>query len=58
VHKLAAAGFTDIGIEVTRVYAGQDARDILAADGVDVDAVVREVDGKFVSAFIRARKPL
>ncbi len=57
-RKLADAGFTDIAIEVTRVYAGQDARDILAADGIDADAVAKEVDGKFVSAFIRARKPL
>lgn len=55
-RKLADAGFTDIAIEVTRVYAGQDARDILAADGIDADAVAKEVDGKFVSAFIRARK--
>jgi SAM-dependent methyltransferase len=57
-RKLAEAGFTDIAIEVTRVYAGQDARAILAADGIDADAAAREVDGKFVSAFIRARKPL
>jgi arsenite methyltransferase len=56
-RKLAAAGFRDIGIEVTRVYEGQDARDILAADGFDADAVAKEVDGKFVSAFIRAVRP-
>jgi len=55
-RKLADAGFKDIAIEVTRVYAGQDARDILAADGIDADAVAKEVDGKFASAFIRARK--
>lgn len=57
-RKLADAGFMDTAIEVTRVYAGRDARDILAADGIDADAVAKEVDGKFASAFIRARKPL
>ncbi len=55
--KLAAAGFTDIGLEVTRVYGAQDACAFLAAGGSDADALAREVDGKFVSAFIRARKP-
>ena len=55
--KLAAAGFTDIGLEVTRVYGTQDACAFLAAGGPDADAFAREVDGKFVSAFIRARKP-
>jgi len=54
--KLAAAGFTDIAIEVTRVYRGQDARDILSAEGLDHESLAQEVDGKFVAAFIRARK--
>jgi SAM-dependent methyltransferase len=54
--KLAAAGFVDIGVEVTRVYGGDDARVFLAGQGFD-DAMAAAVDGKFVSAFIRARKP-
>ncbi|NJD88043.1 MAG: arsenite methyltransferase [Betaproteobacteria bacterium] len=54
--KLAAAGFTDIGVEVTRVYGGEDALAFLAGRGLD-EAAVASVDGKFVSAFIRARKP-
>ena len=54
--KLAAAGFTDIGVEVTRVYGSEDARAFLAGQGFD-DSVAASVDGKFVSAFIRARKP-
>lgn len=54
--KLAAAGFTGIEVEVTRVYGGDDARAFLAGQGFD-DAVAEVVDGKFVSAFIRARKP-
>jgi arsenite methyltransferase len=55
-RKLADAGFTDIDIEVTRVYGGDDARAFLASEGGDADALAREVDGKFVAAFIRATK--
>jgi len=55
--KLAAAGFEGIDVEVTRVYDAQDARAFLAAEGIDVDAVAQAVDGKFVSAFVRATKP-
>ncbi len=55
--KLASAGFENIGIEVTRVYDAGDARAFLAGEGLDNDALVREVDGKFVSAFVRASKP-
>jgi len=54
--KLAAAGFEGIGIEPTRVYDVADARQFLAGQGIDVDAVAAQVDGKFMSAFIRARK--
>jgi catechol 2,3-dioxygenase-like lactoylglutathione lyase family enzyme len=55
--KLAATGFNDIELEVTRVYGAEDARTFLVAEGMDVDAVAKDVDGKFVSAFIRATKP-
>ena len=55
--KLAAAGFTNIGVEVTRVYDSADARAFLAAEGLDADAIASQVDGKFVSAFVRAEKP-
>ncbi|MGA8221221.1 MAG: hypothetical protein WB780_06160, partial [Candidatus Acidiferrales bacterium] len=44
-------------IEVTRVYSVEDARQFLTARGIDVDAIAAEVEGKFVSAFIRAKKP-
>ncbi|HEX4943621.1 MAG TPA: arsenite methyltransferase [Usitatibacteraceae bacterium] len=57
VRKLSDAGFTDIGVEVTRVYGGADAQEFLAAGGFDAQAIAKEVDGKFVSAFVRARKP-
>lgn len=56
--KLAAAGFDGIAIEPTRVYDVEDARRFLAGQGIDVDAIAAEVDGKFMSAFIRARKPV
>jgi len=55
--KLAAAGFEAIGIEPTRVYDIEDARGFLTGKGVDVDAIAREVEGKVMSAFVRAEKP-
>lgn len=55
--KLTAAGFEAVGIEPTRVYHIADARTFLAGKGIDVDAVAEAVDGKFMSAFIRAVKP-
>src|SRR5580700_8168022 len=55
--KLAAAGFEDIEIEPTRMYSGADARQFLTAQGIDVDTIAPHVEGKFASAFIRARKP-
>jgi ubiquinone/menaquinone biosynthesis C-methylase UbiE len=55
--KLTAAGFGEITIEPTRVYRVDDAREFLSAAGVDVDAIAPLVDGKFMSAFVRAVKP-
>jgi SAM-dependent methyltransferase len=57
VAKLASAGFHQIGIEDTRVYSLEDARTFLAGEGLDADALAAEVDGTFVSAFVRATKP-
>jgi arsenite methyltransferase len=57
VAKLARAGFDNIDIEPTRVYGIEDARTFLAGQGVDVDAIAPQVQGKFMSAFIRATKP-
>jgi len=57
VAKLAKAGFDNIDIEPTRVYRIEDARTFLAGQGLDVDALARAVEGKFISAFIRANKP-
>jgi hypothetical protein len=55
--KLAAAGFDQIEVEPTRIYRIEDAREFLSGTGIDVDAIAPQVDGKFMSAFIRARKP-
>ncbi|MGB8062714.1 MAG: arsenite methyltransferase [Candidatus Sulfotelmatobacter sp.] len=55
--KLAGAGFEQIDIEPTRIYRSEDARDLLRAEGIDVEAIAPQVDGKFMSAFIRAVKP-
>ena len=55
--KLEAAGFAEIGMETTRVYDVEDARAFLATSGVDVDAIAQPVEGKFLSAFVRATKP-
>jgi arsenite methyltransferase len=56
-EKLAAAGFVEIGIEPTRIYTGEDVTSFLKENGFDVEALVPRVEGKFMSAFIRARKP-
>src|ERR1700678_3033901 len=57
VKKLIAAGFESIEIEPTRIYQAENAREILSAEGIDVDALVPQVAGKFMSAFVRATKP-
>jgi arsenite methyltransferase len=55
--KLFSAGFESIDIEPTRVYKTEEARDFLAAAGLDPDKVGPVIDGKFISAFVRAVKP-
>jgi arsenite methyltransferase len=56
--KLAAAGFAEIDIEATRTYKVDEARQFLSDTGLDVDAVAPQIEGKFISAFIRAVKPI
>jgi arsenite methyltransferase len=55
--KLNAAGFEKIDLEPTRIYQIEDAREFLANQQVDVDAIASQVEGKFMSAFVRAVKP-
>ncbi len=54
--KLVSAGFEQVEIEPTRIYRVDDAREFLSEKGLDVDAIALQVDGKFMSAFVRATK--
>jgi len=56
-NKLATAGFERIEIEPTRIYCAEDARELLSGQGIDVEALASQIDGKFLSAFICAVKP-
>ena len=55
--KLTRAGFEAIDLEPTRIYRAEDAREFLDREGIDAGAIAPAVDGKFISAFVRARKP-
>jgi SAM-dependent methyltransferase len=55
--RLRSAGFEQVEVEPTRIYRIADARAFLSGEGIDVDAIADQVDGKFMSAFIRAVKP-
>ena len=57
-RKLASAGFEQVDVEPTRIYRVEDARGFLADNAIDADAIAPQVDGKFMSAFVRALKPL
>jgi arsenite methyltransferase len=56
-EKLARAGFNSIDVEPTRVYKVEEAREFLEAAGLDAHIVGPQIDGKFISAFVRAAKP-
>jgi SAM-dependent methyltransferase len=58
VAKLTRAGFASIDVEATRIYKIEDARDFLTGAGLDPDSVAPLIDGKFISAFVRATKPV
>ena len=55
---LAGVGFVDVGIEPTRIYEFADARAVLSGAGLDADVLAREVGGRIMGAFVRARKPV
>lgn len=57
VELLTKAGFDAIDIEATRIYRIEDARQFLTGEGRDVDAIAPLVQDKFMSAFVRAKKP-
>jgi SAM-dependent methyltransferase len=54
---LADAGFRRVEVEPTRVYEAKDAEAFLTGSGLDVETFKEQIDGKFMSAFIRATKP-
>lgn len=54
---LTTAGFVDVAVEPTRIYQFEDARAVLSGAGLNVDVLAREVSGRIMGAFIRARKP-
>jgi len=56
-EKLARAGFESIEVEATRVYRLEEAGEYLQAAGLDPETVGPQIDGKFISAFVRAVKP-
>jgi ubiquinone/menaquinone biosynthesis C-methylase UbiE len=56
--KLARAGFEQIEVQPTRIYRAEDARGFLSCAGIDLERIAPQVDGKFISAFVRARKPV
>ncbi len=56
-NKLCTAGFENVDVEPTRIYRATDAREFLATAGIDADAIAPQVDGKFMSAFVRGVKP-
>jgi arsenite methyltransferase len=56
-NKLRAAGFENIDVEPTCIYSVAEAREFLASEGIDAEAIAPLVNGKFMSAFVRAVKP-
>jgi arsenite methyltransferase len=56
--KLSNAGFEKVDIEPTRIYQGQDVRDLLSGTNLGAESIISQIDGKFASAFIRAKKPV
>jgi arsenite methyltransferase len=57
IRALEKAGFDSIRVEPTRIYSVEDARQFLTTEGLDVDSIAPQIEGKFMSAFIRAVKP-
>jgi arsenite methyltransferase len=57
-QKLTSAGFDHIEVEPTRIYRADDARQLLAGSGFDTTDIAVQIDGAFMSAFVRATKPV
>jgi 2-polyprenyl-3-methyl-5-hydroxy-6-metoxy-1,4-benzoquinol methylase len=57
-EKLARAGFEGVDLEPTRIYRADDARQFLAEADISDESVLADIDGRFMSAFVRAQKPV
>lgn len=57
-EKLAAAGFSNIDVEPTRIYSAKDALSFMIDRDVDAESLGAQLEGRFMSAFVRAQKPL
>ena len=57
LRLLESAGFERASVEPTRTYSFEDARAFLQNAGLDPDAIAHDVQGRVMSAFIRATKP-
>ena len=55
--KLQAAGFAAIEVEPTRIFSATQTKELLEQAGLDEQKLANQVTGKFMSAFVRARKP-
>ena len=55
--KFARAGFEKVDVEPTRIYQAEDAKRFLADAGLSDEAMIASIDGRVMSAFIRAQKP-
>jgi arsenite methyltransferase len=54
---LSGAGFEQVEVEPTRIYRAEDAKEFFAGANLEIEKIAPTVDGKFMSAFVRARKP-
>jgi arsenite methyltransferase len=57
INLLTEVGFESPSIEPTRIYKAEDAAAFLANTGLDAQQFAKDIDGKFMGAFVRATKP-
>jgi len=57
-EKLTRVGFENVDLEATRIYSSDDARQFLDEAGLSDESVLAQIDGRFMSAFVRAQKPV
>ena len=57
-EKLTQAGFEHVDVEATRIYRSDDARQFLGDADLSDESLLDQIDGRFMSAFVRAQKPV